>query len=51
MKTKKVNFIIEVEPETIAEISENQSEEIQGGRGLSCRIHTCKPKDVEKQDN
>lgn len=43
MKSKKVNPI-EIEPEIIAEITETESEEIQGGIG-SCNLHTCKPKE------
>jgi hypothetical protein len=41
MKTKSVNPI-EIEPEIISELSEEQTEEIQGGRG-SCHLHTCNP--------
>lgn len=41
MKSKNINPI-EIEPETIAEISETESEEIQGGVG-SCLLMTCNP--------
>jgi hypothetical protein len=44
MKSININPI-EIEPETIAEIGETESEEIQGG-GTSCNIHTCKTKEV-----
>jgi hypothetical protein len=39
MKTKKIN-IVEVEPETIVEISETQAEEVEGG-GTSCMWTSC----------
>ncbi len=44
MKSKLINPI-EIEPETVAEISEVQSEEIQGG-GTSCRMLSCPDKDT-----
>jgi hypothetical protein len=43
MKTIKVNPI-ETEPEVIAEISENESAEIQGGVTSSCMYFSCNPK-------
>jgi hypothetical protein len=39
MKSKTINPI-EIEPETIAEISEEQAEQIEGG-GTSCRCTSC----------
>jgi hypothetical protein len=45
MKSKAINPI-EIEPETIAEITETESEEIQGGVG-SCNMHTCGTKTKE----
>jgi hypothetical protein len=39
MKTNKKN-IIEVEPETIIQISDIQAEELEGGK-VSCLITTC----------
>ena len=42
MKPKKINPI-EIEPETIAEISEEQAEQIEGGG--SCLRLTCKIKE------
>jgi hypothetical protein len=43
MKTKKTNPI-EIEPEVIAQLSEEQSDEIQGGDGTkcsSCTMNSC----------
>jgi hypothetical protein len=43
MKTKKVNPI-EIEPEIMAQLSEEQSDEIQGGDGTkcsSCTMNSC----------
>ena len=39
MKAKKINSI-EIQTETIAEISEEQAEQIEGG-GTSCRCTSC----------
>lgn len=44
MKSKSINPI-EIEPETIAEITETESEEVQGGKG-SCLAMTCNVRDV-----
>jgi hypothetical protein len=45
MKKKKTNPV-EVEPETIVEISETQAEEVEGG-GSSCAWHSCNTKTKE----
>ncbi len=39
MKSKTINPV-EVEPETITQISEEQAEQIEGG-GTSCRCMSC----------
>lgn len=40
MKKLKLNPI-EIEPETISELSEEQAEEIEGGNNNSCQRRTC----------
>jgi hypothetical protein len=40
MKSKNANSV-EIEPETIAEITETESEEIQGGVTTSCLNWSC----------
>lgn len=43
---KKININpVELDPETIAIISEAQSEEVEGGK-TSCNITTCATKDA-----
>ncbi len=42
---KKVNFsALDLDPETISNLTEEQAEEIQGGLGLSCRDNSCNVK-------
>jgi hypothetical protein len=43
---KKIDIsTIELDPETIAVLSDNQSEEVEGGK-TSCNITTCGTKEV-----
>ncbi len=44
MKTQKKQKETEIEVETIAEISETQAEEVEGG-GTSCAFHSCNKPD------
>ncbi len=39
---KKVNFnALDLDPETISNLTDEQAEEVQGGLGLSCRDGSC----------